>query len=117
MPRKTVGLSKGEEVYDYDSLISPGITIITLQRQLKGVKLFILDEVSFLCLEDMWDIHHRLCHSQAEYKKPFGGLHVIFAGDFHQMKSVGGTPIVTNTSTISPSHREVFEAKKIGTHT
>ena len=98
----------------YKTPLSPA-AILNLQRQLKGVKLFILDEVSLLCLEDMWDIHCRLCHSQAEYKKPFGGLHVIFAGDFHQMKSVGGTPIVTNSSSISQSHREVYEAKKIWT--
>lgn len=32
MPRKTVGLSKGEEVYDYESLISPGITMLKFGR-------------------------------------------------------------------------------------
>ncbi len=55
----------------------------------------------------------RLCHSQGVFDKPFGGLHVIFAGDFHQMKCVSGTPIVTHTSSITPANREAFEAKRI----
>ena len=32
MPRKTVGLSKGEDAYDYEPLISPGITMLKFGR-------------------------------------------------------------------------------------
>ncbi len=96
----------------HKTILKPA-TILSLQKQLECVQVFILDEVSLLCLEDLWDISFRLCHSQGVFDKPFGGLHVIFAGDFHQMKCMSGTPIVTHSSSITAVNREAYEAKRI----
>eukprot|EP01034_Spumella_vulgaris_P037919 gene37919-46788_t len=49
------------------------------------------------------------------FDKPFGGIHTILAGDFYQMKPVGGTPIVERMSKISPTNLEALEGKNIFT--
>jgi hypothetical protein len=66
----------------------------TLQKKLLGVKLFILDELSLASLEDFYEISKRMCIGTGVYDKPFGGVHTLLAGDFYQMKTMGGTPIV-----------------------
>jgi hypothetical protein len=86
-------------------------TILNLQKNLQGAKLFILDEVSLLSLEDLWEINRRLCHAKGVMDKPFGGMHVILAGDFYQMKCISGTPIVTPLSSIARNNVEAIEAR------
>lgn len=86
---------------------------LSLQKKLKGVKLFILDEVSLLSLEELWEISHRLCHAMGS-RLPFGGLHVILAGDFYQMRCVCGTPIVQTK--ISHASLEASEARHMFVH-
>eukprot|EP01034_Spumella_vulgaris_P024801 gene24801-31181_t len=53
---------------------------------------------------------------QGRFDKPFGGIHTLLAGDFYQMKPVGGTPIVEQLSNIPRSNREALEGKKIFSH-
>jgi hypothetical protein len=47
------------------------------------------------------------------FDKPFGGLHTILAGDFYQMKTISGTPIVQTKSNIYCNNLEALEGKKI----
>ena len=70
-------------------------TIKNLQGKGKGCKCFVLDEVSLLGCEDITDIHTRLCAAMGVDPGEFlfGGLNVIFSGDFFQLKCMGGTPI------------------------
>jgi hypothetical protein len=68
--------------------------ISTLKKNLNGSVLFVLDEISLLGLEDLSEISYRLCMATGVMEKPLGGLHVILAGDFYQMKTISGTPIV-----------------------
>eukprot|EP01034_Spumella_vulgaris_P025376 gene25376-31830_t len=68
--------------------------ISNLQKNLNGTVLFILDEISLLSAEDLSEISFRLCTATGNFKKPFGGLHTILAGDFYQMKTISGTSIV-----------------------
>eukprot|EP01034_Spumella_vulgaris_P025461 gene25461-31925_t len=65
-----------------------------LQKNLNGTVVFILDEISLLSSEDLSEISFRLCTATGNFKKPFGGLHTILAGDFYQMKTINGTSIV-----------------------
>jgi hypothetical protein len=84
-------------------------SILNLKQRLKGVRLFILDEISLLSLEDLWEISHRLGLATGFTNLPFGGLHVILAGDFYQMKCVKMTPIVQTD--IARTNEEATEAR------
>lgn len=72
-----------------------------LQSKLKGVKLVIFDEFSMLSQSDLVDIDRRLRAAQtdaAARKLPFGGLHVLFCGDFYQLPPVAGSALFVGNS-------------------
>ncbi len=69
-------------------------TILKLQDRFVGVHMFVLDDLNMVSLEDLYEIHFRLCMATGDFTNPFGGLHVVMAGDFYQMKTFTGTPIV-----------------------
>ena len=65
----------------------------------KGIRLIILDEISMISPSSLATFEHRLRHGMAyieldEIKKqhilqtPFGGVHIIFGGDFYQLDPV-----------------------------
>jgi len=56
-----------------------------------GLRLLILDEVSMVNLEDLAEISYRLGVAMKCPDKPFGGLHVVLAGDLYQLPPVSGT--------------------------
>mmetsp|Transcript_16691 Transcript_16691/g.28000 ORF Transcript_16691/g.28000 Transcript_16691/m.28000 type:complete len:952 (-) Transcript_16691:144-2999(-) len=79
---------------------------------LKGVQLFILDEISLVSCESLLEISKRfqtaLCTTTTDpaqlaviKSSPFGGIHVLLAGDFWQLKPVNGTPIYFSRPTSS----------------
>jgi hypothetical protein len=74
----------------------PDGTIVALQRKAKGTVLFVLDELSLVNCEDLHEISRRLQAATGNLTQPFGGLHVLLAGDFYQMKTISGTPLVTD---------------------
>ncbi len=69
-------------------------TIKKLQDRFKHVRVFILDEVNLVSLEDLQEINFRLCTATGDFTKPFGGLHLVMLGDFYQLHAVQGTAIV-----------------------
>lgn len=72
-----------------------GDTVVTnLQRKARGTVLFVLDEVSLVSCENLYEISRRLQAATGVTDKAFGGMHVILAGDFYQMKTMGGTALV-----------------------
>jgi hypothetical protein len=77
----------------YPKELSPAV-IKQLQDRFQGVEMFILDDLSMVSLEDLYEIHFRLCTATGDFTHPFGGLHVVLLGDFYQLKTVTGTPIV-----------------------
>ena len=66
----------------------------SLKAKARGTVLFILDELSLASCEDLHEISLRLQCATGRPGVPFGGLHVLLAGDFYQMQTMGGTPIV-----------------------
>ncbi len=70
------------------------VTIKKLQDRFKHVKVFILDEVNLVSLEDLQEINFRLCTATGDFTKPFGGLHIVMLGDFYQLHAKQGTAIV-----------------------
>lgn len=72
--------------------------------KLSGVKLVIIDEISMIDLETLYEISIRHTKSMGttitdEIERAnkeclhFGGTHVLFTGDFYQLKPVFGVPI------------------------
>jgi DNA replication protein DnaC len=86
-----------------ESLMSP-ITAKAVGTKLNGLKFIVIDEISMISLQTLYEISERqkeamisITQSDEEIRyirsKPFGGLHVLFTGDLYQLKPIGGTPI------------------------
>jgi len=72
-----------------------------------GTKLTIIDEISLVSQESLAHISNRLIQAQCTHttdsfeierikQTPFGGMNMIFLGDFWQLRPVGGTPLFIN---------------------
>ena len=69
----------------------PLITDSTLQtyiKQLDQLKVLLFDEISYIGGRFLYCIDYRLRKIKRN-EKPFGGLTVIFIGDFYQLKALG----------------------------
>ena len=65
-----------------------------VKSRLEGVEYVFLDEVSMLSARDMYRISHQLSCVLNIYDKPFGGMNIVFAGDFAQLPpAIGGENI------------------------
>jgi hypothetical protein len=59
--------------------------------RLQGVDYIFMDEVSMLSCHDMYKISAQLCKVMNKPTIPFGGLNMLFAGDFAQLPPpIGG---------------------------
>lgn len=65
-------------------------TLSIIREKLEGVDYIFFDEVSMLSKRDMTKIHTRLCLALNDSVRPFGGMNMIFAGDFAQLPPVIG---------------------------
>ena len=63
-----------------------------LQDAYKHLKILIIDEVSFIGADMLYQIHLRLCElkEKKETEEPFGGISVILVGDLMQLAPVNG---------------------------
>lgn len=67
------------------------MTMSKLRQKLDKVRYIFIDEVSMLSCVDMYRISAQLAILMNEFEEPFGGLNVIFAGDFAQLPPAGKT--------------------------
>lgn len=74
---------------NWDPTKSDATGLAKIKSRLQGVDLIFLDEVSMLSCMDMYRICAQLAQVSARRDAPFGGLHVIVAGDFAQLPPVG----------------------------
>ena len=65
-----------------------------LRKKGDGSQVLIIDEISLISLEQLYEIDLRSKAMTGKLHLPFGGLHVLLAGDLYQMKTIGGTSIV-----------------------
>jgi hypothetical protein len=66
-------------------------TLMQVRTRILGVDYIFLDEVSMLSCHDMYKISAQLCKVMNEPTLPYGGLNMLFAGDFAQLPPpVGG---------------------------
>jgi hypothetical protein len=66
------------------------IQLAQVKSRLEGVDYIFLDEVSMLSCRDLYLISARLARIMNNLDTPFGGLNMIFAGDFAQLPPVIG---------------------------
>lgn len=89
-------------------------SVVGLQLKAKGTVLYVLDELSLTSCEQLYEISRRLGAATNKPDKLFGGLHVILAGDFYQMRTMNGTPLVQ--SEIEPARKEAVIGRRIFTN-
>jgi hypothetical protein len=75
--------------------------------KIAGVKLIVIDEISMINLETLNEISERQIAAmgtqtsdpllrQSLKEKHFGGVHILFTGDFYQLKPIEPEAIYTN---------------------
>jgi Helitron helicase-like domain at N-terminus/PIF1-like helicase len=73
-----------------DGGLSSNIQLAQVKSRLEGVDYIFLDEVSMLSCRDLYLISARLARVMNNLDTSFGGLNMIFAGDFAQLPPVIG---------------------------
>src|SRR6266436_2077086 len=68
-----------------------------VRTRLDGVEYIFLDEVSMVACDDNYKISSQLAKGLNEFDMPYGGINMIFAGDFAQLPPVFGSPLYSGT--------------------
>src|SRR5262245_42385701 len=63
-----------------------------IRENLRGVEYIFIDEVSMISCHDIYKISSRLAKTFNIYERPFGGINIIFAGDFAQLPPAMSKP-------------------------
>jgi hypothetical protein len=72
-------------INDMSSESQSAKSLAQVRTRLQGVDYIFLDEVSMLSCHDMYKISCQLCKVMNAPSVPFGGLNMLFAGDFAQL--------------------------------
>jgi hypothetical protein len=75
---------------DGDTIRNEHTAIAQVKARLDGVDYIFLDEVSMVACHDLYKISAQLAKARNIVDTPFGGINMIFAGDFAQLPPVGG---------------------------
>jgi AAA domain len=67
-----------------------------------NARLLIIDEISFMSTADIETLDQKLRTLMKCHTSLFGGLNIIFSGDFHQLEPITGTPLYANL----PEHKK-----------
>jgi hypothetical protein len=67
-----------------------------VRARLDGVDYIFLDEISMVACHSLYKISAQLAKARNIVDVPFGGVNMIFAGDFAQLPPVGGTPLYSS---------------------
>jgi hypothetical protein len=98
---KIKSINKGKANRDAGAMGEDYSVLISVQNQTqlreewKNVEYLLIDEVSLLSLQLLAQIDHALRYAKERPDTWFGGVTIIFAGDFYQFPPVGGTPLYT----------------------
>ena len=72
-------------INDFASMKSANSQLAEVKQRLQGVDYIFMDEVSMLSCKDIYRISEKLAKVMNNTEEPFGGLNMIFAGDFAQL--------------------------------
>ena len=85
-----VGGSTYHSILGINDKCGTNMSIAKVRTRLNGVDDIFLDEVSMLSCHDLYNICAQLAKTFNEPNKPFGGINIIFSGDFSQLPPVNG---------------------------
>ena len=68
-------------------------------RDWDGVRFLVVDEISYFPLEALANLDSKLRRLRNRPSDMYGGISIIFAGDFHQIRCVNGKPLFMQFST------------------
>jgi hypothetical protein len=75
-------------------------------HQWRDVRILIIDEISFMNDEQLLSLNERLQQIKDDHSKPYGGMSIIFAGDFRQLLPGNATKKTVLFSTANSRHFE-----------
>ena len=74
------------------------VKLAQVKLRMQGVNYIFFDEVSMLSCQDMYKISCQIAKSLNVHDQAFGGMNMIFAGDFAQLPPVmGKAPLYSGT--------------------
>ena len=76
------------------------------KNEWEDVRILIIDEISFMKDDELISLDNRLKEIKRNRAKPFGGLSIIFAGDFRQLEPSGSDESDLLFSSKSSQHFE-----------
>ena len=88
-----LGLARGSN----NDVINRVIKSKIRKKNWKNIELLVIDEVSMLS-EKLLIILDTIAQIIKKNKKPFGGIQIIFAGDFHQLPPIGDDDDLTSSN-------------------
>jgi ATP-dependent exoDNAse (exonuclease V) alpha subunit len=100
----------GENKEDYSVIITIQNRTV-LRTEWKDVEVLLLDEVSLLAQQLNCEIDHALRYATERPDEWYGGIQIIFAGDFYQYPPIGGTALYTPISQYSAQTNKHIEQR------
>src|SRR5882762_3561771 len=71
--------------------------IAQVRARLDGFEYIFLDKVSIVACHDIYKISSQLAKEFNVFDLPYGGMNMIFSGDFAQLPPVFGSPLYSGT--------------------
>jgi hypothetical protein len=72
------------------------VSLAHVRTRLDGVDYIFVDEISMVSCHELYKISAQLAKARNVVDMPFGGLNMIFAGDFAQLKPVRGSALYSS---------------------
>ena len=82
-----------------------------LREEWRHVEIVLIDEASLLSQELLCEVDHALRYAKEKPNEWFGGIIVIFAGDFFQYPPVMGTPLYTPIANQGKANDDEFKKR------
>jgi hypothetical protein len=91
-------------------------TLAQVRTRLQGVDYIFIDEISMIACHELYKISAQLAKARNCMSSPFGGINMIFAGDFAQLKPVMGQALYNESveTILSKSQTQRGQQSAIG---
>src|ERR1700692_3155533 len=97
LPGSTYHSFLGVSIDGQEALRNETTNNAQVRARLDGVDYIFLDEVSMVACHDNYKISSQLAKATNEFDLPYGGINMIFSGDFAQLPPVFGSPLYSGT--------------------
>ncbi|PPQ75766.1 hypothetical protein CVT24_002642 [Panaeolus cyanescens] len=107
------GRDIGDDTEDYQLIVTVN-NKNEIRKEWRSVEVILIDEMSLLSQQLLCDIDHALRYAKERPNDWFGGIIVVFAGDFFQYPPVRGSPMYTPITNKKTSLSEDDFKKRFG---